>query len=338
MRLAFWTLLSLTLVACAPPAALRGDALGDAEFDRLPDNEVVGYGDKEYHVDEVRDQVRAMEADTAAWDRANDAKAQATLTQLQTELAADEKARLARLNADAAADVARLRRETARPAGPARLDTGPDTAMPGQRVILAGAGLGAHRGTLRLVFSSGTHRFLPLRVEHWTPGWVAAVLPAFPGADGVGEPDQKAAFELATPDGRLLRWPVAFRAERAIAVVTLGDVARCSRAGYHDACRIGPGATLTGTHAVLFRERAMAGEDRAHIGLAHGWSTQRLDYAVRRWGYTTKGGSVERVEGCATGCAQTDIVVPWRVPGDYYGGVHYAVHLYINGPRGVAYR
>lgn len=329
--------IAVALSACAPPPGLRGDTLSGPAFDRLADNDVVDFGEKEYRVQEVREQIAAIGSERAAWDRTTAAAARSTLDSLQEQQKEEDRAALARVNAEADAEIARLSRSLAPQAAHPRLDTGPVTITPGQRVVIAGADLGAQRGELRLVFSSPRHRFLPLNLAHWTAGWVAATLPSFPHAGAAGEPDQRAALELVTHDGHLLRWPVAFRAMRTVAVVTIGDAEQCAAAGYHDVCRVGPNVTLMGTHGVLFRDRGATGTDRAHISLANGWSTLRLDQAVWRWGYTSAGGDIQNVDGCATGCRHTDLTVRWRIPADYYGGLHYVLRLYVSGPRGVGY-
>lgn len=340
------------LAACAAPGVRQGDALDAATFDRLADEDVIEFQDKRYTAGEVRAQMAALRAQSAAWLAANQAEAKDKLAAYRAEFLDQERAELASLNAKTAAMLARMK--AALPPGAAtgepRIEAAPREVTPGQLVYLAGSGFGTGPGVLRLVLGQ---RFIAVATTgadaHWSPGLVSGRLPAFPGKTGAGEPDQDATLELVTRDGRVSRWPLRFKATRDLIVLPAAAVqTRCAPAGYRSVCSPGhdpvidplidPQATLTGFHATLFSPNGHSGVDTAEIRLANGWVTQRMDYQLRRWGYASRGGNVEGVTGCATGCATTRIEARWRTPGDYYNGVHYVVRQYIVGPQGVPFQ
>lgn len=340
------------LAACAPPLVRQGDALTAATFDRLPDEELIEFDGKQYTAGEVRAQMAALRAQSATWLAANQAEAKEKLAAYRAEFLAEEQAELASLNAKTAAMLTRMK--AALPPGTAatepRIEAAPREATPGQLVYLAGSGFGKSPGVLRLVLGQ---RFITVSTTGadglWSPALVSGRIPAFPGAAGVGEPDQGAMLELVTRDGRVTRWPLRFKATRDLILLPATAVqARCGGTGYRAVCQPGrdplvdplldPQATLTGFHATLFGAKGDSGADTAGVRLANGWMTHRMDYQLRRWGYASRGGNVEGVSGCATGCATTRIEVRWRTPGDYYAGVHYVLRQYIIGPQGVPYR
>jgi hypothetical protein len=340
------------LAACTAPGIRQGEALDAATFDRLPDEELIEFQDKQYTAGEVRAQIAALREQSATWLAANQAEAKEKLAEYRAEFLAEEQAELASLNAKTAAMLARMK--AALPPGAAtgdpRIEAAPREVTPGQLIYLAGSGFGANAGVLRVVLGQ---RFIPVTLTGadatWSPALISGRLPAFPGKTGVGEPDQEAILELVTRDGRVGRWVLRFKATRdLIALPAAGVQTRCATAGYRGVCTTGrdpaidplidPQATLTGFHASLFSTNGHSGVDTAEVRLANGWKTQRMDYQLRRWGYTSRGGNVEGVTGCATGCATTHIEARWRTPGDYYNGVHYVVRQYIVGPQGVPYK
>ncbi len=340
------------LAACAAPGVRQGETLDAATFDRLADDELISFQDKQYKVAEVRGQMTALRAQNATWLAANQAEAKEKLSAYRAEFLAEEQAELAALNTKTAAMLARMK--AALPPGAAtkdpRIEAAPREVTPGQLVYLAGGGFGTSPGVLRLVLGQ---RFIAVATTgadgHWSPALVSGRVPAFPGKAGAGEPDQDAALELVTRDGRVTRWPLHFKATRDLILLPAAAVqTRCASAGYRSVCNSGrdpvidplldPEATLTGFHASLFSRNGDSGVDTAEIRLANGWMTHRMDYQLRRWGYTSRGGNVESVTGCATGCATTRLEARWRTPGDYYNGVHYVVRQYIVGPQGVPYQ
>lgn len=340
------------LAACAAPGVRQGEGLDAAAFDRLADEELIEFQDKQYTAAEVRAQMTALRAQNATWLAANQAEAKEKLAAYRAEFLSEEQAELASLNAKTAAMLARMK--AALPPGAAtkepRVEAAPREVTPGQLVYLAGSGFGASPGVLRLVLGQ---RFVAVATTgtdgHWSPALVSGRVPAFPGKEGTGEPDQDASLELVTRDGRVTRWPLHFRATRDLVLLPAAAVrTRCASAGYRSVCAAGrdpaidplidPQATLTGFHASLFSRSGHSGVDAAEIRLANGWMTHRMDYQLRRWGYSSRGGNVEGVTGCATGCATTRLEARWRTPGDYYNGVHYVVRQYIVGPQGVPYQ
>ncbi len=354
MRIARTTIVGAIalLAACAAPGIRQGDALDAATFDRLPDEEVIEFQDKQYTAGEVRAQIAALREQSATWLAANQAEAKEKLATYRAEFLAEEQAELASVNAKTAAMLTRMK--AALPPGAAagdlRIEAAPREVTPGQLVYLAGSGFGPSAGVLRLVLGQ---RFIPVVLTgadaHWSPALVSGRLPAFPGKTGMGEPDQDATLELVTRDGRVSRWPLRFKATRDLIVLPAAAVqTRCAAGGYRSVCVSGrdpaidplidPQATLTGFHATLFSANGDNGVDTAEVRLANGWMTQRMDYQLRRWGYASRGGNVEGVTGCATGCATTRIEARWSTPGDYYNGVHYVVRQYIVGPQGVPYK
>lgn len=338
--------------ACAAPGVRQGEALDATAFDRLADEEVIEFQGRQYTAGEVRAQMAALRAQSATWLAANRADAKEKLAFYRAEFLDEEGVQLATLNAKTAAMLARMK--AALPPGAAtgepRIEAAPREVTPGQLVYLAGGGFGTGPGVLRLVLGQ---RFIPVATTgtdgYWSPALVSGRLPAFPGETGVGEPDQDGALELVTRDGRVTRWPLRFKATRDLILLPATAVrARCAAAGYRGVCSPGrdpaidplldPEATLAGFHASLFSPNGHNGVDTAEVRLINGWMTHRMDYQLRRWGYASRGGNVEGVTGCATGCATTRIEVRWRVPGDYYNGLHYVVRQYIVGPQGVPYR
>jgi len=219
------------------------------------------------------------------------------------------------------------------------ITNGPERAYPESVVILGGKGLGTTRGkaVLKGQFPGGS---VNLEVLAWHDNVVGAKVPPIAGVI-----DHPAMVQLVTSDGRVHEWPLDFVADREIRwlVVDTGSWS-CSRNAWRNWCnghgdlplrpptagfRIPPLGTLVAYHqsGIVLGAR---GEDNVQLFLKNGWAMHDFDLDASP-------SLASGPKGFVKGSSQGQLAVDW-VSGEFFSTTHYALHVYIIGPKGVPHR